>query len=138
MAAASPGARKEDTTERRRIGAVIPRCRRSPAQQHMIVGRVLDQLTTEEVADALGKTGGQVRSLTHRALARLGDCAPLLEAQAASQARGGKTPADADDNGPDDAARWQREMATVRTGTAVRCGAGCRPMPRRCCAAWTW
>jgi RNA polymerase sigma-70 factor (ECF subfamily) len=111
MAAQSLAAGTEDQAERLRVEALIRRCLRSPAQQQVIIGRILDQRSVQQVAEALGKTPGHVRTLTHRALARLRGSAELLEALGAWQARRGAAPARDDDDEAEDPARWLREAA---------------------------
>jgi RNA polymerase sigma factor (sigma-70 family) len=110
MAAQTTAAGDESPVERERVERLIRRCLRSPAQQQVIIGRVLDQRSVQEVAQALGKTPGHVRTLQHRALARLRDCAELLEALGAWQARRGTRPEE-DDDGWEDPAHWLREAA---------------------------
>lgn len=58
----------------RRLRAAVARL--SGDRRHVVILRFVDGLTTHEIADVLGRSGGAVRVLQHRALA---DLAELLE-----------------------------------------------------------
>lgn len=54
-----------------RVGRLLARL--SPDQQNVILLRVLGELTTEQVAEVIGKTPGAVKALQHRGLQAIRD-----------------------------------------------------------------
>jgi RNA polymerase sigma factor (sigma-70 family) len=113
----------ENVEERQRVEALVRRCLRSQVQQQVIIGRFLDNRSVMHLADELGKTPGHIRTLTHRAIARLQGCADLLERLRAYQSRGaGGSP---DDEGSGDDLRLREAPAVIY----LTCAAFQRQLP---------